>query len=60
MWATNRELWEELLELVEARGHVVDFQKVVGHANKLGRALDRHEAYNQRCDQLAVAAIAAG
>ena len=30
----NRELWEELLELVEARGHAVDFRKVVGHANK--------------------------
>lgn len=56
----NRELWEELLELVEARGHVVEFRKVVGHANKLGRTLDSHEAYNQRCDQLAVAAIAAG
>jgi ribonuclease HI len=57
---SNRELWEELLELVEARGHAVDFKKVVGHANKLGRASDSHESYNQRCDQLAVAAIATG
>jgi ribonuclease HI len=56
----NRELWEELLEFVEARGHVVDFKKVVGHADKLGRTSDSHESYNQRCDQLAVAAIAAG
>jgi ribonuclease HI len=56
----NRELWEELLELVEARGHVVDFRKVVGHADKLGRSSDSHESYNQRCDALAVAAIAAG
>ena len=56
----NRELWEELLELVEARGHVVDFQKVVGHANEHDRALNRHETYNQRCDELAVAASAAG
>jgi ribonuclease HI len=56
----NRELWEELLELVEARGHVVDFNKVVGHANELGRTSDSHESYNQRCDQLAVAAITTG
>jgi ribonuclease HI len=56
----NRELWEELLELVEGRGHVVSFKKVVGHANKLGRTSDSHESYNQRCDQLAVAAVAAG
>lgn len=55
-----RELWEELLELVEACGHVVDFKKVVGHADKLGRTSDSHESYNQRCDQLAVAAIAVG
>jgi ribonuclease HI len=57
---SNRGLWEELLELVEARGHVVDFTKVVGHANKLGRASNSHESYNQRCDQLAVEAITAG
>ena len=56
----NRELWEELLELVEARGHVVEFAKVVGHADKLGRTSGSHESYNQRCDQLAVAAITAG
>jgi ribonuclease HI len=56
----NRELWEELLELVEACGHIVDFRKVVGHADKLGRSSDSHESYNQRCDALAVAAIAAG
>jgi ribonuclease HI len=46
----NRELWEELLELVEAHGHVIDFQKVTGHADKLGRDSDTHEVYNQRCD----------
>jgi len=56
----NRELWEELLELVEACGHVVDFRKVVGHADKLGRRSDSHESYNQRCEAPAVAAIAAG
>jgi ribonuclease HI len=55
----NRELWEELLELVEAHGHVVDFKKVVGHADKLRRTSDSHESYNQRCDALAVAAITA-
>jgi len=55
----NRELWEELLELVEAHGHVVGFKRVAGHADKLGRALDIHEVYNQRCDRLAVAATAA-
>ena len=54
----NRELWEQLLELVEARGHEVDFQKVVGHADKLGRGSNAHELYNQRCDRLAVAATA--
>ena len=36
------------------------FAKVVGHADKLGRTSDSHESYNQRCDQLAVAAITAG
>jgi ribonuclease HI len=54
----NRELWEELLELVEAHRHTVDFRRVTGHADKLGRASDVHELYNQRCDRLAVAAIA--
>jgi ribonuclease HI len=56
----NRELWEELLELVEARGHIVEFKKVVGHADKLSRTSDCHEAYNQRCDLLAIKAITAG
>jgi hypothetical protein len=56
----SRELWEELLELVEARRHVVDFRKVVGPADKLGRSSDSHGSYNQRCNALAVAAIAAG
>jgi ribonuclease HI len=56
----NRELWEELLEFVEARGHVVEFRKVTGHADRLGRTSDSHESYNQRCDQLAVAAKTAG
>src|SRR4051794_33891089 len=56
----NRELWEELLQLAEARGHVVDFRKVVGHADRLGRTSDSHESYNQRCDRLAVAAMTAG
>ena len=55
----NRELWEELLELVES-GHIVEFRKVVGHADQLGRTSDSHESYNQRCDRLAVAAIRAG
>ena len=54
----NRELWEELLDLVES-GHLVEFRKVVGHADKLGRTPDSHESYNQRCDRLAVAAITA-
>jgi ribonuclease HI len=55
----NRELWEELLELVEGRGHGVEFAKVTGHADKLGRSSDGHELYNQRCDRLAVAATTA-
>jgi ribonuclease HI len=53
----NRELWEELLGLVEDRGHTVEFRKVVGHADARGRASDAHETYNQRADRLAVAAI---
>jgi ribonuclease HI len=53
----NRELWEELLDIVEGRGHVVEFKKVLGHADRLGRAPSDHESYNQRCDALAVAAI---
>jgi ribonuclease HI len=55
----NRELWEELVGLCERPGYTVEFEKVTGHADKLGRALDAHESYNQRCDRLAVAAIAA-
>jgi hypothetical protein len=39
---------------------VVEFRKVVGHADKLGRTSDSHESYNQRCDRLAVAAMTAG
>jgi ribonuclease HI len=53
----NRDLWEELLDLVEDRGHTVEFRKVVGHADARGRASDAHETYNQRADRLAVAAI---
>jgi ribonuclease HI len=54
----NRDLWEELLDLVESRGHQVVFAKVKGHANRLGRASTDHERYNQLCDELAVAATA--
>ena len=53
----NRDLWEELLEAVEQRGHQVTFFKVKGHADKYGRALTANERLNQRCDELAVAAI---
>ena len=53
----NRDLWEELLDLVERRGHAVEFRKVAGHADAGGRASDAHETYNQRADRLAVAAI---
>lgn len=52
----NRELWEELLDAVENRGHTVSFEKVKGHANLFGRASSEAERYNQRCDELAVAA----
>jgi ribonuclease HI len=52
----NRELWEQLLEAVESRGHTVSFEKVQGHANLLGRLSSEAERYNQRCDELAVAA----
>jgi ribonuclease HI len=52
----NRELWEELLNAVENSGHTVSFEKVKGHANLLGRASSEAERYNQRCDELAVAA----
>jgi ribonuclease HI len=52
----NRELWEELLDAMENGGHTVGFEKVKGHANLLGRASSEAERYNQRCDELAVAA----
>lgn len=42
----NRELWEQLLELTSR--HTVTFIKVKGHADN---------EFNNRCDQLAVAAI---
>jgi hypothetical protein len=32
------------------------FEKVKGHANLLGRDSSEAERYNQRCDELAVAA----
>jgi ribonuclease HI len=51
----NRELCEELLDVVENRGHEVSFENVKGHANLLGRACSEAERYNQRCDELAVA-----
>jgi ribonuclease HI len=54
----NRKLWEQLLDAVENRGHEVSFVKVKGHANKLGRALTLEEQFNERCDDLAVAAYA--
>jgi ribonuclease HI len=54
----NRELWEQLLDAVESRGHTVSFEKVKGHANLLGRVSSEAERYNQRCDELAVAACA--
>ena len=43
----NRDLWEELLEL--SKTHDVQWIKVKGHADN---------KYNNRCDELAVAAIA--
>lgn len=52
----NRELWEALLDAVEAGGHEVSFAKVKGHANLLGRESSEAERYNRRCDELAVAA----
>ena len=55
----NRDLWEELLDLVEQRGHRVVFATVKGHADQLGRASTEHERYNQLCDELAVAAVPA-
>ena len=55
----NRELWEELLDVVENGGHTISFEKVKGHANLLGRASSDEERHNQRCDELAVAACPA-
>lgn len=43
----NQDLWRELLQVV--RGHQVEWLKVKGHADDL---------YNNRCDELARAAIA--
>lgn len=45
----NRDLWEELLAL--SRRHTIDWQWVRGHAG---------HAENERCDELARAAIASG
>jgi ribonuclease HI len=56
----NSELWEELIELVENRGHNVSLVKVAGHADlKGGHVPSKHERFNQLCDQLADAAIPA-
>jgi ribonuclease HI len=56
----NRELWEELVDLVENRGHEVTFLKVKGHADRTsGHVSSEHERLNQLCDRLAVAAIPA-
>lgn len=52
----NRNLWEELLDTIENGAHSITFVKVKGHANLLGRASSEAERYNQRCDELAVAA----
>ena len=59
----NRELWEELLAVVavvEGSGHAVTWEKVDGHANqKRNHVSTEHEIFNQRCDELAVAAVPA-
>ena len=56
----NRELWEELLAVVEGSGHTITWKKVDGHANeKPGHVSDEHELFNQRCDKLAVNAVPA-
>jgi len=52
----NRQLWEDLLDAVENGGHRANFKKVKGHANLPGHAYSEAERYNQRCDELAVAA----
>jgi ribonuclease HI len=54
----NRDLWELLIDLVETRGHDVDFEKVTGHADtKRDHVSNEHERFNQLCDELAVAAV---
>lgn len=56
----NRELWEELLAVVERSGHGITWAKVDGHADqKRGHISNEHEIFNQRCDKLAVAAVPA-
>jgi ribonuclease HI len=56
----NRELWEELLTVVEGSGHGITWEKVDGHADqKRGHVSNEHEIFNQRCDELAVAAVPA-
>ena len=47
----NADLWRRLIELVEK--HDVTFVKVKGHAS----STDRHAVHNNRCDELARAAI---
>src|SRR3954454_18356453 len=57
----NQELWEELLAVVavvEGSGHAIIWEKVDGHADqKRGHVSNEHEVFNQRCDELAVAAV---
>jgi ribonuclease HI len=56
----NQDLWEQLADLVESHGHDVRFEKVTGHADRArGHVSSEHEALNQLCDQLAVAAVPA-
>ena len=55
----NRDLWELLLDIVDHGGHTIDWAKVKGHADKLRRASTPAELHNQRCDELAVAAVPA-
>ena len=54
----NRELWEELLAVVEGSGHTFTWVKVAGHADQQRNHISsEHELFNQRCDELAVAAV---
>jgi ribonuclease HI len=56
----NRDLWEALIDLVENHDHHVRFEKVPGHADRTkGHVSTEHERHNQRCDELAVAAVPA-